>query len=65
MEGIGFRSVFERGRPTHDTLRMQLDWVFLRGLQALAASIEPVRMSDHHALIVSLVPDDPLRAGSR
>jgi len=58
MEGHGFRSAFGRGRPTHDALGMQLDWVFLRGLQAAAGTIQPVQVSDHHALIVSVVPGE-------
>jgi endonuclease/exonuclease/phosphatase family metal-dependent hydrolase len=58
MEGHGFRSAFARGMPTHDALGMQLDWVFLRGLQASTGSIQPVQVSDHHALIVSVVPSD-------
>ncbi len=57
MEGRGFSSAFESGRPTHDSLRMQLDWVFLRGLQATTGSIQPMQVSDHHALVVSVVPD--------
>lgn len=56
MESLGFRSAFENGRPTHDALGMQLDWVFLRGLDARAGSIRPMQVSDHHALVVSVVP---------
>ncbi|MBP1606087.1 MAG: endonuclease/exonuclease/phosphatase [Acidobacteria bacterium] len=56
MEGRGFRSAFSGSRPTHDALGMQLDWVFTRGFDTLAASIHPVDVSDHHALMVSLVP---------
>jgi endonuclease/exonuclease/phosphatase family metal-dependent hydrolase len=55
METLGFHSAFD-GTPTHDALRMRLDWVFLRGLQAATASIHPLDMSDHHALVVSVVP---------
>ena len=56
MEERGFRSAFGPGRPTHDALGMRLDWMFLRGLRASARSIQPVPVSDHHALIVSVVP---------
>lgn len=59
MERLGFRSVYARGRATHDALGMQLDWMFLRGLQAAAASVTPVALSDHHALVMSLVPHQP------
>jgi endonuclease/exonuclease/phosphatase family metal-dependent hydrolase len=58
MAANGFRSVFALGNPTHDVLRMQLDWLFLRGLRAATTSIEPVDLSDHHALLASLVPGD-------
>jgi endonuclease/exonuclease/phosphatase family metal-dependent hydrolase len=58
MEANGFRSVFALGSPTHDVLRMQLDWLFLRGLRAANASIAPVALSDHHALLASLIPAD-------
>jgi endonuclease/exonuclease/phosphatase family metal-dependent hydrolase len=54
MQTIGFQSAFD-GAPTHDALRMRLDWVFLRGLRASVASVHPVEMSDHHALVVTLV----------
>ena len=56
MAENGFRSVFALGRPTHDILRMQLDWLFLRGLHASSMSIKPVALSDHHALLASLAP---------
>ena len=53
MAKHGLHSVFEDG-PTHDALRMRLDWVFVRGLRATARSIHPVDVSDHHALVVSV-----------
>ena len=56
MERTGFSSAFDGSSPTHDALGMQLDWVFVRGLQASAASVYPVGVSDHHALLVSLAP---------
>jgi len=56
METLGFESAFD-GKPTHDALRMRLDWMFLRGLHPAAASIHPLEMSDHHALVVSVLPD--------
>ncbi|MDH4065786.1 MAG: hypothetical protein OEW19_15415, partial [Acidobacteriota bacterium] len=62
MEDRGFQSAFERGESTHDALG-QLDWVFARGLEASEASIHPVEVSDHHALMVSLVPDGTSAAG--
>lgn len=65
MEGLGFRSAFGHGRPTHDALGMQLDWVFLRGLRPTAARIVPVKLSDHHALEVAVLPDEPDAPGSQ
>jgi endonuclease/exonuclease/phosphatase family metal-dependent hydrolase len=58
MAENGFTSVFALGRPTHDVMRMQLDWLFLRGLRASNMSIKPVALSDHHALLASLAPGD-------
>ena len=58
MADNGFRSAFALGSPTHDVLRMQLDWLFLRGLRAATTAIAPVDLSDHHALLASLVRGD-------
>jgi endonuclease/exonuclease/phosphatase family metal-dependent hydrolase len=63
MEDRGFRSAFNGPGATHDALGMQLDWVFIRGFDAAAASIHPVGVSDHHALVVSLVPNTTLQDG--
>jgi len=53
MASHGLRSAFERG-ATHDTLRMRLDWMFLRDLQPIARAIHPMDISDHHALVVTM-----------
>ena len=53
MARHGLLSAFENG-ATHDALRMRLDWMFLKGLRATSRSIQPTRISDHHALIASL-----------
>jgi len=53
MAKHGLRSAFERG-STHDTLRMRLDWIFLRDLQPTARAIHPMDISDHHALVVTM-----------
>lgn len=55
MARHGLRSAFSDG-ATHDALGMRLDWVFLKGLAPLSASIHPLELSDHHALVVSLAP---------
>ena len=51
----GFLSAFQNG-ATHDTLRMRLDWLFLKGMRATQRSIHPMEFSDHHALVISAVP---------
>ena len=53
MESNGFASAFAGG-ATHDALGMRLDWIFVRDLDVHAAMIQPLRASDHHALVVSL-----------
>ena len=53
MSSNGFASAFDDG-ATHDALGMRLDWVFVRGLDVSAASIHPLSVSDHHALLVSV-----------
>ena len=53
MARHGLLSAFQGG-PTHDTLRMRLDWMFLRGVRATARAIHPMDISDHHALMVSI-----------
>jgi len=55
MARHGLRSAFDHG-ATHDTLRMRLDWMFLKDMQATARAIHPTKVSDHHALLVSLSP---------
>lgn len=58
MARHGLRSAFDRG-ATHDTLRMRLDWMFLKDMRATARAIHPTKVSDHHALVVSLSPAAP------
>jgi len=53
MARHGLRSAFDGG-ATHDTLRMRLDWMFLKDMRATARAIHPTKVSDHHALLVSL-----------
>lgn len=49
----GFRSPFSPGgRATNDFLGLQLDWVFLSGLEASDSGVEPLGFSDHHAVWV-------------
>ena len=53
MARRGLVSAFERG-ATHDVLRMRLDWMFLKGMAPTARAIHPLKISDHHALMVSV-----------
>jgi len=53
MAELGFRTPFEPGgQATNDFLGLQLDWVFLRGLDAAHWGVEPLDFSDHHAVWV-------------
>lgn len=45
-----FRTPFLVGNPTFDLMKLQLDWVYLRGLEAGATGIEPLAFTDHHAI---------------
>ena len=50
MSRHGFSTPFLEDRPTFDLFRLQLDWVYLRGLKAGRTGIEPLVFSDHHAI---------------
>ena len=53
MAELGFRTPLQPGgKATNDFLGLQLDWVFLRGLEPAAWGVEPVEFSDHHAVWV-------------
>ncbi|MEZ5362448.1 MAG: endonuclease/exonuclease/phosphatase family protein [Bryobacterales bacterium] len=53
MAQLGFRTPFEPGgQATNDFLGLQLDWVFLRGLDAAHWGVQPLDFSDHHAVWV-------------
>lgn len=52
MKQHGFETPFSRGVTTFPLLRSHLDWIFLSGLTAIGASVEPARFSDHHAIRV-------------
>lgn len=57
MEQYGFATPFPNGLNTYPALRRHLDWIFVRHLRALAASVEPAAFSDHNALWVRLSPE--------
>lgn len=50
MNALGYASAFPRKTPTSRWFRMQLDWLFLRNLDAGPVAIRPISFSDHHAL---------------
>ncbi|HYO81918.1 MAG TPA: endonuclease/exonuclease/phosphatase family protein [Bryobacteraceae bacterium] len=55
MQRHGFETPFREDRPTYDRFGLQLDWVYLRGLQATKSGIEPLAFSDHHAVWTEFV----------
>jgi endonuclease/exonuclease/phosphatase family metal-dependent hydrolase len=50
MAESGFETPFRNMGPTHDSLGMRLDWIFLRWLKSFGAGIEEIDFSDHHAV---------------
>lgn len=46
----GFTTPFDGLGPTHDMLRMKLDWVFGRKVSWQEGAIVPLRFSDHHLI---------------
>lgn len=64
MNGLGYTSVFPRRTPTSRWFRMQLDWLFLRNLEAGPVVVQPVFFSDHHALCACLRISSPSPATS-
>ena len=53
LTAAGYRSPFSPGgQATNDFLGLQLDWVFLRGLEAGNSGVEPLGFTDHHAVWV-------------
>jgi endonuclease/exonuclease/phosphatase family metal-dependent hydrolase len=56
MRTYGFETPFKTGQPTFDRFGLQLDWVFLRDLEAGPIGIEPLAFSDHHAIWTEFRP---------
>lgn len=66
MRSRGFSSAIPGWAATHDAFGMQLDWIFLRGLEARWSFIKPMALSDHHALVASIIrPGSPLSTPGR
>jgi endonuclease/exonuclease/phosphatase family metal-dependent hydrolase len=65
MEQHGFGTPFANALNTFPALRRHLDWIFLRGLRVLAASVEPCAFSDHRAIWALLsLEQAPNQAGA-
>lgn len=50
MKHHGFETPFPGGLNTFPAFRRHLDWIFVRDLEPVSASVEPVGFSDHRAL---------------
>jgi endonuclease/exonuclease/phosphatase family metal-dependent hydrolase len=50
MKRHGFETPFLRKTNTYPAFRRHLDWIFVRELRSLAASVEPALFSDHNAI---------------
>jgi endonuclease/exonuclease/phosphatase family metal-dependent hydrolase len=50
MKQHGFATPFQDNRPTFDLFGMRLDWIYVRGLESLRTGIQPMAVSDHHAI---------------
>jgi len=62
MKGKGFQSAITGHVATHDALGMQLDWIFVRGLDAGSTAIQPMAISDHHALVTTISRPAPAQS---
>lgn len=56
MEERGLQSVVKEWKPTHDWLSMRLDWIFVRHLIPASTRVEPLKHSDHHAVLCTVLP---------
>jgi endonuclease/exonuclease/phosphatase family metal-dependent hydrolase len=54
LQQHGFETPFPDALNTFPALRRHLDWIFVRDLRPLVASIEPAAFSDHNAVWVCL-----------
>jgi len=54
MKQHGFETPLPDALNTFPVLRRHLDWIFVRDLRPLAASVEPAAFSDHNAIWIRL-----------
>jgi endonuclease/exonuclease/phosphatase family metal-dependent hydrolase len=57
MEQQGFETPLPNALNTFPALRRHLDWIFIRELRPLAASVERAAFSDHNAIWMQLSPE--------
>ncbi len=50
MQARGFQTPFRKTRPTFSFPPLKLDWIYLRGLQAVGRGVADIEFSDHRAL---------------
>ena len=50
MAQLGFQTPFQDQLVTLPIARQHLDWMFVKGLEPLSSSAEPIPFSDHHAI---------------
>jgi endonuclease/exonuclease/phosphatase family metal-dependent hydrolase len=62
LDERGFQSVIQDSKPTHDLLSMRLDWIFVRQLTPSTANVQPLKHSDHHAIVTTLVKANLVKA---
>jgi endonuclease/exonuclease/phosphatase family metal-dependent hydrolase len=46
----GYTTPFGNSGPTFPSMRLHLDWIYVKGIEARAAGISRVPFSDHHAI---------------
>jgi endonuclease/exonuclease/phosphatase family metal-dependent hydrolase len=70
MASRSFTASEDHSGPTSDFMRLHLDWVYTRDVPVMRTAVQPLRFSDHHAVIATLgqfaaPADGPAAAGSR
>jgi endonuclease/exonuclease/phosphatase family metal-dependent hydrolase len=59
MESRGYQTPFQTRLPTFHHLGMQLDWIYVAGLQSIGHGIERIAFSDHDAIWTRLATRAP------
>jgi endonuclease/exonuclease/phosphatase family metal-dependent hydrolase len=64
MESRGYRTPFQKREATFHHLGMQLDWIYVAGLEPIGHGIDRIAFSDHDAVwtrLATRAPDSSLR----